>query len=37
VTERGVPDSRLDVAAAFDLATAGGADVLGAPVGSAEL
>ena len=31
--ERGVPDSRLDIAAAFHLATAGGADVLGIPVG----
>lgn len=31
--ERGVPDARLDIAAAFHLATAGGADVLGVPVG----
>ncbi len=31
--ERGVPLSRLDTAAAFHLATAGGADVLGIPVG----
>jgi len=30
---RGVPDSRLDTVAAFHLATAGGADVLGIPVG----
>ena len=31
--QRGVPDSRLDVVAAFHLGTAGGADVLGVPVG----
>ncbi|MEQ1699414.1 MAG: amidohydrolase family protein [Ilumatobacteraceae bacterium] len=32
--ERGAPASRLDIAAAFHLATVGGAAVLGAPVGS---
>lgn len=31
--ERGVPDARLDLVTAFHLATAGGADVLGLPVG----
>ncbi|NND85216.1 MAG: guanine deaminase [Acidimicrobiia bacterium] len=30
---RGVPESRIDVVTAFHLATAGGADVLGLPVG----
>jgi guanine deaminase len=31
--ERGVPDARIDVVTAFHLGTAGGADVLGIPVG----
>lgn len=35
--ERGVPDSRLDIATAFHLATVGGASVLGVPVGSFEV
>ena len=32
-SDRGVPSSRIDTATAFHLATAGGADVLGIPVG----
>jgi guanine deaminase len=32
-SERGVPGSRIDIVTAFHLATAGGADVLGLPVG----
>lgn len=35
--ERGVPSSRLDMVAAFHLATAGGADVLGIPVGRLQV
>jgi guanine deaminase len=34
---RGVADSRLDVVAAFHLGTAGGADVLGVPVGRLQV
>jgi guanine deaminase len=35
--ERGVPDARLDLVTAFHLATAGGADVLGLPVGRLQV
>lgn len=31
--DRGVPDSRIDIVTAFHLATAGGGDVLGLPIG----
>ncbi len=35
--ERGVPSSRIDTVAAFHVATAGGAELLGIPVGSFEV
>lgn len=35
--ERGVPDSPIDIATAFHLGTAGGADVLGIPVGRIQV
>lgn len=35
--ERGVPDSRIDTVTAFHVATAGGAELLGIPVGSFEV
>jgi guanine deaminase len=35
--DRGVPDSRIDTVTAFHVATAGGAELLGIPVGSFEV
>lgn len=35
--ERGVPESRIDTVTAFHVATAGGAELLGIPVGSFEV
>lgn len=37
VIDRGVPDSRIDTVAAFHVATAGGAALLGIPVGTFEV